>query len=101
MAINRTAGTHPSGQQADGNLSGKPIYCKNCNSRESWQRFPIEDIWTESGKAFEFCFKCTVCGSKTWYPPELVRWVRTSTAVGSRVIPPAGGGSSPPLPGHL
>jgi len=44
----------------------KPIYCKTCNSQNSWVRNPVRDIkGMESGKTLWLNYKCKICGSTT------------------------------------
>lgn len=45
-----------------------PIYCKDCHSQYTFRRDEHSDILLESGTVFEECFKCSVCGHKTYYP---------------------------------
>jgi len=57
------------------------VFCKDCGSRESWERYPEKDMHTYTGDLsnptiggiFEYAYKCRVCGALTWYPyePEL------------------------------
>ena len=42
-----------------------PVYCKDCNSRNSWGRFPAKDIHTEAGRLLYYGYKCRVCGATT------------------------------------
>ena len=49
-------------------MTNEPIYCKDCDSRNSWKRQPSGDVPFDSGKAFELCYECKVCHSKTLIP---------------------------------
>ena len=40
----------------------KPIYCRDCRSQGSFERYPEGDIPTESGRAFMLKWKCRECG---------------------------------------
>ena len=42
-----------------------PVYCKNCGSRNSWQRQPAQDIMSESGKVLWERWRCKICGATT------------------------------------
>ena len=54
------------------------ICCKDCNAKDSGQRFPEQDIFSHRGKEpLKVCFKCRVCGILTWYPIDKVKWVDT------------------------
>lgn len=62
-------------------VTQKLIYCKDCQSRESWQRYPEKDMQKYTGDLsnpticgiFEYAYKCRVCGAVTYrpYEPEL------------------------------
>lgn len=43
-----------------------PVYCRDCRSRYSYKRCPEKDVETESGKVFEYAFKCQNCGHVTY-----------------------------------
>jgi len=45
-----------------------PVYCKDCNTANSWERKPARDWITESGKVFEYAYKCKACGAFTLSP---------------------------------
>ena len=42
----------------------KPIYCRDCKSQHSFERYSDGDIPTESGRVFMLRWKCKEC-SKT------------------------------------
>jgi len=47
----------------------KPVYCRECKSRDSWERNPKKDIvGAETGKVMFEAWVCKVCGHKTIYP---------------------------------
>jgi len=49
----------------------EPVYCKNCNSRNSWVRAPELDIkGVMSGITYWHSYKCKVCGFITVCPTE-------------------------------
>ena len=50
-----------------------PVYCKDCNSTNSWERYPTGGWVFESGKIFEYAYKCHVCGAITLRPKVLQR----------------------------
>lgn len=43
------------------NLTAAPAYCRKCNSRGSYSRYPQGDIKTVSGKTLYEKWKCS-CG---------------------------------------
>ena len=46
------------------------VYCKDCHSRDSWQRDPVRDIHgADTGKVL--WYKCKVCRHTTIIPAEL------------------------------
>ena len=45
-----------------------PVYCKDCGSRNSWQRQPDQDIKSESGKVLWERWRCKTCGATTIKP---------------------------------
>jgi hypothetical protein len=47
--------------------TAKPIYCKDCSSRDTFEKFESMNILSESGKIIEQCFKCRRCGKLTWW----------------------------------
>lgn len=49
----------------------KPIYCRECHSRDNWKRDKSHDVTTESGKIFEYGWRCACCGATTITPNEL------------------------------
>ena len=47
----------------------KPVYCKNCQSRDTWIRNPLMDVvGTVSGKVLWEAWNCKKCGNKTVCP---------------------------------
>ncbi len=42
-----------------------PIYCKDCNSRDMWERYPEHDVISESGNVMMVGYRCKVCGATT------------------------------------
>lgn len=42
-----------------------PCYCKDCNSRDTWKRYPEHDVFTESGTLLMRGYRCRVCGATT------------------------------------
>ena len=57
-------------------MSNEPIYCKDCDSKYSWQRYPQGDCTFESGEIFEMCFRCKSCGHITHIPAYDLNRVR-------------------------
>lgn len=53
-------------------IPAKLIYCADCKSRESWERYPDKDMKTENGNIFEFGYKCRKCGAVTLSPAEAI-----------------------------
>lgn len=51
----------------------KPVYCKDCGSRDSWDRAPEKDIKSESGRVMWVVWRCRECGKETMYPAEEVQ----------------------------
>lgn len=50
----------------------KPVYCRDCKGRDTWERDPGNDIKGESGKVLFHRWKCSKCGNTTIYPsPDL------------------------------
>lgn len=49
----------------------QPIYCKDCGSSNSWERDDEHDLLYESGKIFEKCWRCKLCGKTTLSPAAL------------------------------
>jgi len=50
----------------------KLVYCKDCNSYNSWQPNPAKDIHgAETGKVLWYNYECKVCGHATIIPAEL------------------------------
>ena len=50
----------------------KPVYCKDCHSRNSWQPNPVRDIHgAETGRVLWRNYRCKVCGATTIAPVEL------------------------------
>ena len=47
-----------------------PVYCKDCGSRNSWQRKPEADIKGDSGQVMWEKWVCSVCGHSTVIPAE-------------------------------
>lgn len=48
----------------------KPIFCKECNSPNTFVRNPDGDWKTESGIVVEKCWICVKCHRQTWYPTK-------------------------------
>jgi len=48
------------------------VYCKDCQSRNSWVRNPARDIMDITGKSVEYSYKCAVCGHTTLVPADKV-----------------------------
>ncbi len=46
-------------------------FCKDCLSRDSWERYPERDWKYESGKVYEYAYRCRQCGAVTLRPYEL------------------------------
>ena len=46
------------------------VYCKDCQSRNSWVRNPARDIKDINGKPIEYGYKCAVCGHTTLRPAD-------------------------------
>jgi hypothetical protein len=46
------------------------VYCKDCQSRNSWVRKPARDIKDINGKPIECGYKCAVCGHTTLVPAD-------------------------------
>lgn len=44
-----------------------PVFCRDCRSRDSWEREPEKDIYGESGKLLWKRWICRVCGHRTIY----------------------------------
>jgi len=44
------------------------VYCKDCQSRNSWVRNPARDIKDINGKPIEYGYRCAVCGHTTLRP---------------------------------
>lgn len=44
------------------------VYCKDCNSTNSWERYPVKDWLYDSGAIFMYAYKCRVCGAVTLRP---------------------------------
>ena len=42
----------------------QPIYCRDCRGQNTFERNPIADIKTESGKTFMLSWRCKICGHK-------------------------------------
>lgn len=42
-----------------------PIYCKDCNSRNSWERDRTRDVLSESDRIMMRGYRCKVCGATT------------------------------------
>jgi len=40
-------------------------YCKDCNSRDTWERTLERDVYYESGKLIMMSYHCRICGAKT------------------------------------
>ncbi len=49
----------------------KPVYCRECHSRDTFEPYPDRDIKTESGQVLFVCWKCQSCGHTTWYPLKI------------------------------
>ena len=47
------------------------VFCKDCNSTNSWDRYPVSDWLYDSDKIFEYAYKCRVCGVVTLRPREV------------------------------
>ncbi len=45
-----------------------PAYCRDCGSRNSWQRQLDQDIKSESGRVLWERWRCKMCGSTTIKP---------------------------------
>ena len=46
------------------------VYCKDCQSRNSWVRNPARDIMDITDKSVEYSYKCAVCGHTTLRPKD-------------------------------
>ncbi len=46
------------------------VYCKDCQSRNSWVRNPGRDYKDINGKPIEYGYKCAVCGHTTLRPAD-------------------------------
>ena len=58
------------------------VYCKDCQSRNSWVRNPVRDIKDINGKSIEYGYKCTVCGHTTLRPANnIIKVSRTTTPI--------------------
>jgi hypothetical protein len=44
----------------------KPVYCRDCKSQGSYERYETRDVLTEGGSVFLECWKCRICGHLTW-----------------------------------
>lgn len=42
-----------------------PIFCRECRSRNTFERNPDKDIKAESGQAYMLSWKCRICGHTT------------------------------------
>ena len=51
-------------------LNKKPVYCRQCRSRDTWKRDPQRDVYSESGGLLWKAWVCTTCGSKTLRPAK-------------------------------
>jgi len=40
----------------------KPVYCRECRSQNTFERYPATDIKTESGRTFLLRWQCRICG---------------------------------------
>ena len=43
-------------------------YCKECNSRDTWERNPAGDIKLANGSIYEYSYICQNCGHTTILP---------------------------------
>jgi hypothetical protein len=54
-------------------MINEPIYCKDCNSRNSWAYFPERNAtFQPSGVVFEYAYKCKNCGKVILLPAVMV-----------------------------
>lgn len=49
-------------------ITTAPIYCRDCGSRNSWQRQLDQDIKSEVGKVLWERWRCEICGATTIKP---------------------------------
>ena len=52
------------------NLKNGPVYCGECRSQNSWERFPDGDILSVNGKLLWEKWKCRTCGATTIRPVD-------------------------------
>lgn len=45
----------------------KPVYCRDCNSRNTFIKHDQLNVLTDKNDVFEQCFKCKVCNHLTWW----------------------------------
>lgn len=64
---------------------GKPIYCKECRSQKSYERYPDGDIKTENGQAYMLKWQCSVCGKLTLTTNEDYIPIATYTECKSKI----------------
>lgn len=48
--------------------TASPVYCKDCGSRNSWQRKPEADIKSDSDQVMWKRWVCVICGHSTLLP---------------------------------
>lgn len=39
-----------------------PVFCRDCRGKGTFERNPVGDSTTETGKVFLACYKCRECG---------------------------------------
>jgi len=49
------------------------VYCKDCSSRNSWERYPGKDWLAESGNVLGYAYRCNVCGAVTIRPQSIIK----------------------------
>lgn len=52
-------------------IDGQLVYCKDCNSRNTWMRNEQGDWHDTNGKVVEYSYKCSKCGHRTLLPYEV------------------------------
>jgi len=52
-----------------GKVENKPIFCRDCGSKDSFIKDMLYSMRTESGVVIEQCWRCVKCNHVTFRPP--------------------------------